>query len=121
MAKSCDECGSKETIPDILTAIEGALESVFPDFISREGVLNIFIGNKIKDGKDTGVKSIVVAVKEKKEETKLSPNQLIPKQVGNFLTDIVEFKPDTWTIGETEPSKKSPSIQRRMAGGVRRS
>lgn len=58
--------------------------------INRRNVVGVGIGNKTKDGRDTGDPSLVVFVEQKLDADMLTKDDLIPKEVGKFKTDVVE-------------------------------
>ena len=55
-----------------------------------ENIVGIGAGEKVVNDKKTGIESVVVLVKEKKSSNDLDPNKIIPKNIGNFPTDVVE-------------------------------
>ncbi|MEZ4416085.1 MAG: hypothetical protein R3E10_10020 [Gemmatimonadota bacterium] len=67
-------------------------QKVESDFLGRPGVTGVDVGTKIKDGKDTGVPSIIVYVAEKKD---VPVKQRIPAEVDGVPTDVIQltFKP----------------------------
>lgn len=62
---------------------EGAL-------LDKANVVGVGVGNKIKDGEDTGEPSLTIFVTQKLGADMMGVNDLIPKTVGKFKTDIVE-------------------------------
>lgn len=88
---------------------------MFPNFI------NASVGTKIVNGKDTGQPCIRFYVSDKIKKELLKPLETIPEFIEDICTDVIEFKPDTWTIGETGMNEYTPEEQRRRASGVRRS
>jgi hypothetical protein len=96
------------------------LERSHSHLIKLPRVLNTRIGTKIKDGADTGIPCITVIVSEKIEESLLALEEIIPKFIECFPTDVIELKPDTWVAGKTKTSELTPEIQRRIASGVRK-
>ncbi len=63
---------------------------VAPDFMSRQNVVACGVGYKIAGGKATGTPSIVVSVSRKLPVAQLTPADLIPSQVQNAPTDVIE-------------------------------
>ena len=85
---------------------------------SFPNVLNVQTGTKFVAGNDTGKKCITVYVTKKVSSFMLASRDLIPGKIEDVLVDVVELSPTDWTIGPTEPAKKDPRVQRRIAGGV---
>ncbi len=103
-----------------MSKLDEVLDRHWQELRKRKGVLNVSVGNKFKDGKDTGRKAIVVYVAEKKPLNALAALEVIPSEIEGCETDVVELSTKDYVLGDTEPSKKSPKIQRRIAGGVRK-
>jgi len=59
------------------------------DLIKRKNVFGVGHGFKETDGKLTDKPSIIVYVKEKLDEEKISPEELIPKEIDGIRTDVV--------------------------------
>ena len=74
---------------------------------------------KIKDGRDTGEPCITVFVARKVKISELRPDELIPPEIDGVKTDVVELAPEDFEIGETRVGKLPPSVQKRIAGGVK--
>lgn len=90
------------------------------DLRKYPGVLNVAVSTKFVDGKDTGVKCVTVYVAKKLPLLSLAPKDVIPNKLEDVAVDVVELNPTDWKIGPTEPARKNPRVQRRIAGGVRR-
>lgn len=58
--------------------------------INRRNVVGVGVGNKTKDGRETGDPSLVVFVEQKLDADMLTKDDLIPREVGKFKTDVVE-------------------------------
>jgi hypothetical protein len=82
-------------------------------------VLNVAIGTKFRNGKDTGIPAIVLYVSKKKPCNMLTLGELIPVMVEDIDTDVVELSSDDYVLGDTDPSKLSPEIQKRISNGVK--
>lgn len=78
--------------------------------------LNTFISTKKVAGQDTMIQSITVFVSEKVDEARLRAEDMIPKMIGGYPTDVIELKPATWKAGKTAVSQLSPSQQQRLLG-----
>ena len=63
---------------------------------------------------------ITVFVDKKLSENELPKEHIIPKEINGILIDVVELSSEDYQIGETSISKKPPSLQRIIAGGVQR-
>lgn len=74
---------------------------------------------KIKNGKSTGEPCITVFVTRKIRASELKPDELIPPEIDGVKTDVVELASEDFEIGETKVGKLPPSVQKRIAGGVR--
>jgi hypothetical protein len=61
-------------------------------YIEHEDVNDIFFGRKYVEKQSTNELSIRFNVTEKKPKSKLKSNRVLPKRIGNFKTDITEFK-----------------------------
>lgn len=92
--------------------------------------LNAGIGTKWTGGIDTGLPCITLFVDEKvpkdPEEAKklglepLKPEHIAPQKIEGVPVDVVELSTEDYKLGVTEPSRRSPKIQRRIAGGIRK-
>jgi C1A family cysteine protease len=82
----------------------------------KANYLNVTVGTKFKDGKDTGQPAIVVYVEKKMALGDLTAEHLVPKEIEGFLTDVVELAPKTWKAGQTAISQLHPEQQRHMLG-----
>jgi hypothetical protein len=99
--------------------VDEVLEKRFTELRGLPNVLNVAVGTKIVDGKDTGKPCIVLYVSRKVEVRMLNLSEMAPLTVEGVPTDVVELKAD-YTLGDTEVSRKPPEVQRRVAGGVKR-
>ena len=84
-----------------------------------DGVLNVQIGTKVSEGKDTGEPSITVYVAKKKSMAMLAPSQVLPKEINGVKVDVVELSTGDYQLGDTGVSKLSPEQQLRMASGLK--
>ena len=75
---------------------------------------------KFTTNRDMKQPCITVFVDRKLSEDELSPENIIPKEINGIPVDVVELHSEDFKIGVTEVGKKPPSIQRLVAGGVRR-
>lgn len=83
-------------------------------------VLNVFPSTKQVNGQDTGEPCITFYVEEKIKEPLLRAEEIIPKFVGKYKTDVLELKAPDFRLGVTAPSRLPPRIQKRIAGGVKK-
>jgi len=102
-----------------LEALEEFLDRYFNELRVLSHVLNVAVGTKWVDGKDTHRPCITVFVDKKVEPHLLKANELIPKLIKGFETDVVELSTPDYKLGDTAPSRLKPSVQRRIAGGVK--
>jgi hypothetical protein len=79
-------------------------------------VLNVGIATKWKDGVDTGVPSITIYVSKKVPESQLVENEVIPKEIEQISTDVIEVAPTSWNAGPTSISDQHPDQQIRRLG-----
>lgn len=97
-----------------------------PELRNLPNVLNVNIGTKwVTDKvtgkmKDTGIPSIVVYVIEKKKLKLLKKTDRIPTELEGVPVDVIEFGNEDFALTDTNPSKLSVEVQRRLAGGVKR-
>ena len=85
----------------------------------KSNYLNVNIGNKIKDGKDTGQKAIIIYVAKKLPCAELAAQECIPTEIEGIPTDVVELNPDGWVAGRTPISEMHPIDQMKMLGAKR--
>jgi len=71
-----------------LAVPRGALRAVNP--IPSENTLGIGIGEKISDGKQTGVLAIKLFVRMKFSKSELKSNHILPKEIDGIPTDVDE-------------------------------
>ena len=83
---------------------------------ARKGYLNSNIGNKIKNGVDTEVKSIIIYVKKKLPCTEMAEEECIPTEIEGVPTDIVELNPTGWVADRTSVSELHPLDQLHRLG-----
>lgn len=60
------------------------------DLLARKNITGVGIGNKIKDGRDTGDACLTVFVEQKHDKSLLSVEEMIPPVINKFKTDVVE-------------------------------
>ena len=96
-------------------------DTAYTRLIAIPHVLSITAeSTKFTANQDTKVPCITVFVDRKLPESELSPEHVIPKQINGIPVDVVELSSEAFQIGETPVSRQPPSIQRVIAGGVRR-
>ena len=83
---------------------------------ARQNYLNSTIGYKIKDGKDTGIRAIVVYVKKKQPCAELAASECIPTEIEGVPTDVQELAPTGWVAGRIDISEMNPAEQVRRLG-----
>ncbi len=59
-------------------------------FFTKQNVVGVATGHKIKEEKDTGEPCITVFVSQKLDKTLLKDDDIVPKETEGFKTDIVE-------------------------------
>lgn len=100
-------------------SLEEVVERRWRELRALPNVINVGVSTKVVGGVDTGRSCIVFYVKRKVEPRMLSAGESVPLTVEGACTDVVEVDAD-YTVGDTSVSRKPLSIQRRIAGGVRR-
>lgn len=96
------------------------LEKHWQELRGYPNVLSVGLSKKFVRGKDTGRDSITVFVSAKKPKKLLSKKDILPKELDGVPLDVVELSTADYALGDTAPSRLPPSIQRRLAGGVKR-
>ena len=71
-------------------AISKVQEDEEDALLDKGNVVGLGIGHKVTDEKDTGKPSITIFVAQKLDSDMISVNDMIPKTVGKFKTDVVE-------------------------------
>ena len=99
--------------------LQKKLDEYFERLRKFANVLNVNVGDEVKDGVKTGKRAIVVFVSKKKPLTKLKAKDTLPDTIENIPIDVIELSPD-YKLGDTTPSHLSPTIQKRIANGVRK-
>lgn len=90
------------------------------EFLHKANALNVALGTKWKDGKDTGLPAIVVYVHKKVPNSTLAQEDIIPDNIEGVPTDVVEMTPDTWNADKTSISRLHPEEQRWRLGLIQR-
>ncbi|RLI90227.1 MAG: hypothetical protein DRO95_06580 [Candidatus Altiarchaeales archaeon] len=70
--------------------VKKVIEKHADKLLRKKNVVIVYEGNKIKGGEDTGERALVVGVKKKEKEEKLSKKDIIPKKIERVKTDVVE-------------------------------
>lgn len=83
---------------------------------TRQNYLNSTIGNKFKNGEDTGIKAIVVYVKHKQPCAELPASECIPTEIEGVPTDVQELNPTGWVADRTSISEMHPADQAHRLG-----
>lgn len=60
------------------------------NLFNKKNVESVFEGLKVVNGKTTNQKCIIVGVSEKKPKEALSPDDLVPQEIGGLPTDVLE-------------------------------
>jgi C1A family cysteine protease len=95
------------------------LSRYWEELKTKANYLNVAIGTKFKDGKDTGVPAIVVYVSKKVATAELSPEDTVPREIEGVPTDIVELAPTDWQAGKTDISQLHPAEQLHRMGLIK--
>lgn len=95
------------------------MDGHFGELKKLPNVLNVGRSKKFVGGVQTDIDCITVFVRRKVPESELKEEEKVPKEIDGIPTDVVEQNPD-YQLGETSVSRKHPSIQKRMGGGVKK-
>lgn len=77
------------------------------EFLKKKNVVSIGVGNKYKNGKNTGRQCIVIGVRKKENLSFLNKSDIIPSTVNNVETDVFEIGEIKAQIDEDiDPTKK---------------
>jgi hypothetical protein len=74
------------------------------ELLEKENVVGVALGNKIKDGKDTGEPAFHVLVQHKLEADLLSKEDMVPKTIKGTKTDVIE-------VGQIVAGPLAPDIE----------
>lgn len=91
-----------------LTAIRTVLKDTKHKLLSQANVVATGIGYKIKDKKKTSDLSIVCSVTKKLLESDLSPKDLVPSNIDNIPTDVVETGRIRALVSRTGRNRPAP-------------
>ena len=105
------------TIPAKMRAAKGAFHS---KAMKLPGVHATSIGFKHVAGKPIQTPAILIHVAKKKAPGDLSPQELIPKEIDGFPTDVIEDEPMRLLAAASQPASALPDEEkyRPMLGGV---
>jgi len=76
-----------------------AKEDVVEELFKKKNVIGVSVGIKEKGGKLTTKSAIRVHVKKKEAEAQLSKDDVIPKKVEGFETDVIHEDGEFWALG----------------------
>lgn len=102
------------TLKQLIEAVNKAKK----EFRRKANVLGVGVGFKVKNGKVTNTRSIIVFVSKKMPEDQLCSVDVIPKTYEGMPVDVVELNPETWIPSKTSVSEKKVEDQLIIAGGV---
>lgn len=74
------------------------------ELLTKDNVVGVALGNKIKNGKDTGEPSFHVLVQHKLEADLLSKQDMVPKTIKGTKTDVIE-------VGQIVAGPLAPDIE----------
>ncbi|WP_138429760.1 serine protease [Fodinibius saliphilus] len=94
----------EQTIPNKFVELADKQRESEEELFSKENVVGVALGNKIKNGKDTEETAIQVLVQHKLEPDLLSKNDLIPDKVKGTKTDVIE-------VGQIVAGPLAPDIE----------
>jgi len=94
-----------------LDQIRSIMQTHKTSLMSRENVVGVGLGEKESHGHKTGELSVVVLVRQKKPLVGLGPNAIVPKQVDDVKTDVVE-------VGDIRAQQARTDRWRPAPGGV---
>lgn len=99
--------------------LEQIEEQYHKELIEKYNALNVAVGKKIVNGKETDIDAIRIYVKKKLPENALLKCNIpiIPKMLNGVKTDVIEVDAD-FEIGVTTKSTLPFTIQKRIGGGL---
>ncbi len=104
-----------------MQALSQAKEEFYKDLMRRKNVVGVGVGPKIRGNEKMDEDAVVVLVREKLPQEKLSDRDTVPKHLGHGIsTDVVEIG-QVKTLALTEDGEKMPfrhDRQRPAPGGV---
>jgi len=74
------------------------------ELLTKDNVVGVALGNKIKNGEDTGEPSFHVLVQHKLEADLLSKQDMVPKTIKGTKTDVIE-------VGQIVAGPLAPDIE----------
>jgi len=80
--------------------------------LDKDNVVGVGIGNKIKDGKETGDKCLTVLVSQKLDKSIIGDENFVPANIGKHKTDIVEV--GEIFAGGTSLEEKTETLRKKM-------
>lgn len=103
-----------------MNPIKEAIEKRWGELRRYPNVLNVNLSKKFVKGQMTGTDCITVFVSKKLSEAELKTEEILPKVLDGIPVDVVELSTKDYVMGETSASRRSPEVQRRLGGGVRK-
>lgn len=95
------------------------LDKHFSELKKYINVLNVNVGDEVTAGKRTGRRAIVVYVSKKLLLSNLKEKDRLPMYLKKVPVDVIELLPKDYKMGDTSASNLIPSIQNRIASGVK--
>lgn len=93
----------EQTLPAEFLEMADLQQKKEKELLSKQNVVGVALGNKIKDEEDTGEKALQVLVRHKMPEEMLGEEDLVPQEVDGVQTDVVE-------VGEIVAGPLAPDI-----------
>jgi hypothetical protein len=103
---------------ELIEKIHKILDEHWEQLKTYPNVLNVSVSKKFVKGENTGVDCITVYVAKKKK--RIAAQNRIPVEINGIPTDVIELSSPDFELGETAASRKSPAVQRMIAGGVKK-
>ncbi|WP_138429763.1 serine protease [Fodinibius saliphilus] len=94
----------EKTLPNNFVKLAEEQRENEEKLFSKENVVGVALGNKIKNGKDTEEPSIHVLVQHKMDPSLLSKNDIVPKTIKGTKTDVIE-------VGQIVAGPLAPDIE----------
>lgn len=85
---------------DEMKALSEVQDSRQDELMALPNVVGVGLGHKVKNGKETAEKTLLVFVEQKVEKEALSKEAMVPAKIDNTKTDVIEIGP---IYAQTDP------------------
>ena len=87
-------------LDDEMKALSEVQDSKQDELLALPNVVGVGLGHKVKNGKETSEKTLLVFVEQKVEKEALSKDAMVPAKIDNTKTDVIEIGP---IYAQTDP------------------